>query len=60
MDALPCDTAPNEGSIVNTSGSLKYTDGWLKSRGGVDTTVGGATGPFCPRAIKGIAAAKPI
>src|SRR5690349_11132926 len=34
-------TPSNAGSTVRMSGSVKYVVGWLKSRGGLLTTVGG-------------------
>src|SRR5438093_13774923 len=48
MLALGWASAANDGSIVRTSGSLKYVVGaprGLKSRGGVVMVVGGPTGP---------------
>src|SRR5437868_13289008 len=48
MVVLPWMSPPNAGSIVSTSGSWKYTDGAVKSRGGLVVDVGGVAGPAPP------------
>src|SRR5919202_6631698 len=67
MVVLPWVRSLNDGSMARTSGSLKYTDGWVKSRGGDVVVVGGWTGPAgpvpggtcCALATPGVMAATP-
>src|SRR5438552_2810587 len=48
MVVLPWIRPPNAGSMVRMSGSWKYTDGAVKSRGGLVVVVGGVAGPAPP------------